>query len=76
MNKLDKDAIIGSNEIWKRKKFVRYKDGAELYSLSKNQFRKLAEEAQAIYRWGDKVVLINTQIIDKYLEFFHVTDEC
>ncbi len=37
-----------------RKKFVRYKEGAELYSISQSKFEKLAKDAKAIY-----VFLIN-----------------
>lgn len=51
----------------KDKKFVRYIDGAELYSMHPKTFEKLARDANARYKIG-KMVLVNTQIIDKYLE--------
>ena len=70
------EGIISSKELWDHKKFVRYKDGCVLYSLSLNQFKKLAEEANAVYRWGPKLVLVNTELVDEYLEFFHITEEC
>jgi hypothetical protein len=63
--------IFSSDDVKPVKKFVRYKDGAELYSMSLRQFRELAEEAEAVYKKG-KMVLVNTQIIDEYLELFHV----
>lgn len=54
-----------------RKKFVRYKEGAELYSICQSKFEKLAKEAKAIYKI-DKVVLVNCEIFEKYLETFRV----
>ena len=52
-----------------RKKFVRLDEGAILYSIGINSFRQLAVEAKAIYHIK-KTVLVNTQIIDEYLEHF------
>ena len=56
-----------------RKKFVRYKDGSILYSMRQKQFENLAKEAQAIYK-VNKMVLVNTEILDKYLEGFHIVE--
>lgn len=53
-----------------RKKFVRYDEGAVIYSVGLNTFRKIAQEAGAIYRLGGRTVLVNTEIIDDYLEHF------
>ena len=52
------------------KKFVRYGKGAQLYSMSQSTFEKLAKEAKAIYKYN-KLVLVNTEKIDEYLELFH-----
>ena len=52
------------------KKFVRYGEGAQLYSMSQSTFEKLAKEAKAIYKCN-KLVLVNTEKIDEYLELFH-----
>ena len=52
------------------KKFVRYGEGAQLYSMSQSTFEKLAKEATAIYKYN-KLVLVNTEKIDEYLELFH-----
>ena len=49
-----------------RKKFVRYKEGAELYSISQSKFEKLAKDAKATYK-VDKVVLVNCELFEKYL---------
>ena len=52
-----------------RKKFVRYDEGAKIYSMGLHTFQDLAKEAGAIYRIK-RVVLVNTDIIDEYLENF------
>lgn len=54
------------------KKFVSQKEGAALYSMGVNTFRKIAEEANAIYRVGGKMILVNTEIFEEYLETFRV----
>lgn len=55
------------------KKFVRYKEGAELYSMSQSKFEDLAKDAQAIYK-VNKLVLVNTAILDEYLETFRIVE--
>ena len=52
-----------------KKKWVRYDEGAQMYSLGINTFTKLAQEAKAIYHIK-KIVLVNTEILDEYLEMF------
>ena len=52
-----------------RKKFVRYDEGAVLYSMGYQTFRKLAIEAEAVYHIKG-FVLVNTDIIDDFLESF------
>ena len=54
------------------KKFVRYQEGAEKYSLGLTKFQELAKEAKAIYKI-DKIALANCEIFESYLESFHVT---
>lgn len=53
------------------KKFRRYKDGAEYYGFSKSIFERLAKDAGAIYK-VNKVVLVNCEIFEKYLESFRL----
>jgi hypothetical protein len=53
----------------KAKKFVRYKEGAELYSVGLHTFEAWAKEAKAIYHVGH-IVLVNTDLIDEYLETY------
>lgn len=56
-----------------KKKFVRYKDGAELYSMSQSKFEELAKDAKAVYK-VNKLVLVNTEILDEYLETFRIVE--
>ena len=56
------------------KKFRRYKDGAEYYGFSKSIFERLAKDAGAIYK-VNKVVLVNCEIFEKYLECFHLESQ-
>ena len=53
----------------RRKKFVRYDEGAQLYSMGLHTFQNLAKDAKAIYKIK-RVVLVNLDIIDEYLEAF------
>lgn len=55
------------------KKFVRYKQGAELYSMCQSKFEQLAKDAGACYKIN-KLVLVNLELIDKYLESFHIVE--
>ena len=54
-----------------RKKFVRYKEGAELYSICQSKFEQMAKDAKAIYK-VDKLVLVNCEIFEAYLETFRL----
>ena len=56
-----------------KKKFVRYKEGAEFYSLGLNKFMRMAKEANATYKL-DKVVLVNRDIFEEYLEGFRIIE--
>ena len=53
------------------KKFVRYKEGAELYSMSQSKFERMAKDAEATYKL-DKLVLVNCEIFEEYLETFRI----
>ena len=52
-----------------RKKFVRYEEGVQLYSMGLHTFQELAKDAKAVYH-VKRVVLVNTEIVDEYLENF------
>ena len=51
------------------KKFVRYDEGARKYSMGLSKFQTLAREAKATYK-VDKLVLVNCDLFEKYLETF------
>lgn len=53
------------------KRFVRYKEGAEMYSMCQSKFEQMAKDAKAIYK-VDKLVLINCDIFEEYLETFRL----
>ena len=53
------------------KKFVRYKEGAEMYSMCQSKFEKMAKDAGATYKL-DKLVLVNCEIFEEYLESFRI----
>lgn len=46
------------------KKFVRYSDGAKMYSMGMTKFQEVAKDAKACYKIG-QLVLVNTEILDK-----------
>ena len=52
-----------------RKKFVRYEEGAMLYSMGVHTFQQLAKDARAVYH-VKRIVLVNLDLIDEYLEAF------
>ena len=54
-----------------KKKFVRYQEGAELYSMGLHTFVELAKEAGAIYKIR-RVVLVNLEIFEEYLDTFRM----
>ena len=56
-----------------RKKFVRYKDGAERYSLGIQNFMKIAKEAGAVRKIRG-TVLVNTEKLDEYIDSFEVRE--
>lgn len=45
-----------------------------MYSMGLTKFQELAKEAKACYKMG-QLVLVNTEIIDEYLEQFRITDD-
>lgn len=35
---------------WSKKRFVRYKEGADLYSMSQRKFEQMARDCNAVYK--------------------------
>ncbi len=58
----------------KAQKFVRYSEGAKMYSMGMTKFQELAKDAKACYKIG-QLVLVNTEILDKYLETFRIVED-
>ena len=54
-----------------KKRLVRYKEGAEMYSMGMNKFQTLAKAAGASLKI-DRMVLVDLDVFDKYLESFRV----
>ncbi len=52
-----------------RKKFVKFDEGAAMFSMGIHSFRDLAKEAKAVYRIR-RIALVNTEIVEEYLENF------
>lgn len=50
-------------------RYVRYKEGAKMYSMGLNKFQDLAKEAGATIKC-DKVVLVDRITFEEYLESF------
>lgn len=61
--------LVRGKEIMK--KFIRYKEGASLYSMSQSKFEQMAKDAGAIYKLN-KVVLVNMEVFNDYLESFRI----
>ena len=57
-----------------KEKFVRYKEGAQMYHMSVSKFQLIAKEAKACYKIC-RMVLVNTEILDQYLESFRIMDD-
>lgn len=49
------------------RKFVRYRDGAQIYGMSEREFNKLAHDANAVYKRG-KLALVKLELVDKFME--------
>ncbi len=56
-----------------KKKWVRYDEGAIMYSMGIHSFEKLAKDAKAVYR-VNRIVLVNTEKVDEYMELMCADD--
>jgi 50S ribosomal protein L20 len=55
-----------------KKRLVRYKEGAEMYSMGMNKFQTLAKDAGAILKIDRMVLVVDLDVFDQYLESFRV----
>jgi hypothetical protein len=53
-----------------KKKWVRYDEGAVLYSMGIHAFMDLAKEAKAVYHIK-RTCLVNTEKLDEYIEVMY-----
>ncbi len=53
-----------------KKKWVRYDEGAVLYSMGIHAFTELAKEAKAVYHIK-RICLVNTEKLDEFIEFMY-----
>ena len=60
-----------TSKVVNKKRLVRYKEGAEVYSVGMNKFQTLAKDAGAILKI-DRIVLVDLDVLDQYLESFRV----
>ena len=69
---LKRDDDCRTKEVREREgKFVRYAEGAKLYSMGRATFSQLALEAHAVYKINN-ICLVNTELFEEYLETFRV----
>lgn len=52
------------------RKYLRFKDACEAYSLGKEKMHDLAVEARAIYKI-DRAVLVNCDVFERHLESYY-----
>lgn len=54
-----------------KKRLVRYKEGAEMYSLGLNKFQAIAKDAGALIKI-ERVVLVDLDVLDQYIDTFRI----
>jgi len=72
--KIDMEIMEKMKNAGVKKKFVRYKEGAQLYSMGLHTFQTLAKEANAV-RKIKRIALVNTEILDAYIDAIGSIDE-
>ena len=59
----------------RKKIYVRYKEGAALYSMGLSKFQQMAHAAGAVYK-ADKACFVNLEIFDAYFQTFRLDEGC
>ena len=59
------------SKVVSKKRLVRYKEGSQMYSMGMNKFQTLAKDAGATLKI-DRLVLVDLDVFDEYLESFRV----
>ena len=57
----------------RKKIYVRYKEGAALYSMGLSKFQQMAHDAGAVYK-ADKACFVNLEIFDAYFQTFRLDE--
>lgn len=57
----------------KRKKYVRYDEGAQLFSMGLHSFQQLAKDAGAVYKIKN-IVLVNVDEVEEFIRTFKVEE--
>lgn len=60
-----------TKEMQVKKRYVRYAEGAEMYSMCEAKFQQLAKDANAVYKIN-QLCLVNLDILEEYLQTFRV----
>ena len=60
--------VLLRTQRYSTKKYVRYKEGAELYSMSERKFTELANSADAVIH-VDKIALVELDKVEKYIRY-------
>lgn len=58
--------VLLRTQRYSTKKYVRYKEGAELYSMGERKFTELANSADAVIH-VDKIALVELEKVEKYI---------
>ena len=54
--------------------FIRYSEGAKMFSMSESEFNRLAHDANAVYK-RNKMSLVNLEKVMEYMEYFRVFED-
>jgi uncharacterized phosphosugar-binding protein len=59
--------VLLRTQRYSTKKYVRYKEGAELYSMSEMKFTDLANNSDAVVH-VDKIALVDLEKVEEYIK--------
>ncbi len=55
----------------RRKKYVKYKEGAELYSMGVSKFKQMAHECESVIKVG-KSAFVDLETFERYFQSFRL----
>ena len=68
---IDQIRKLNGSECVTNKRFIRTKEGTELYQMGKTKFMQIAREAGVLYKI-DRSCLIEVEVFEDYLKSFKV----